>query len=933
MSQQHTTRRPQRRSRRAHGIAAMALAAFLLAGCGQSPEQMLESAKGYIAKQDLNAATIQLKNALQENGDLTEARFLLGRIQLEQGDLPSAVKDLTRASELGYPRNEVAPVLARALSRAGEFDRLLKEFGDVSLDDSVAQAVVLAALGEAHLGKGEVDKAQALFTAALDKEPAEHHARIGLARTYVLGRDVKAAEAEVRDVIQRAPDFADAHAMLADVLLLQGMGDESVASLREAVRLAPRAVNYHFALVSQLLQQNRIADAETALSAMQSVAGGHPATGYLKAYLDYRGDRLVEARDGLMQVLKRAPDYLPAEMLAGTVLVRLNEHALGRVHLGRVLERAPGAAVARQALIASHLATGEAQRALELLQPLLQIPEPDVRMLGLAGQVFLANGDFERSEEYFERAARAQPEDAQARIRLGIARMAGGDASTALLDLEAASSMDESGIQADLALVMAHLRRGEFDKALRAQEQLESKGENALVSNLRGGLMLARRDVPAARAAFEKALSLQPDYLAAAVNLARLDLAERRMDDALGRIRAVIDRNPKSLEAHLTLAQLQRGTGAPPAEVLATLERAEAISPGAVAPNQAIVQHLLAQREYPRALQVAQRTAAAHPDDPRAVDMLARAQVASGSSQQAISSLNRLATLLPASPAPFVQLAEVQRGLGNTTAAEQAFRRAITIAPGSTEIQQRLIGLLVERGDREGALRVALDAQRANPDRPGGYLLEGEILASAGRWAEAAKSLTRALELNAGASTATRLHAFLLRAEQRRQADALAADWLKKHPTDLTMRGYLAELALAENRYPDAAALFRKMQEMAPQNPLILNNLAWTANVLGDAQALEYAEQAVRLAPDNPAILDTLGVIQVERGQIDEGLANLQRAVSLGPDLLPLQLNLAKSLVKAGRRDEARTQLESLIQRLPRGSQILKDAQALLTGL
>jgi predicted Zn-dependent protease len=87
-----------------------------------------------------------------------------------------------------------------------------------------------------------------------------------------------------------------------------------------------------------------------------------------------------------------------------------------------------------------------------------------------------------------------------------------------------------------------------------------------------------------------------------------------------------------------------------------------------------------------------------------------------------------------------------------------------------------------------------------------------------------------------------------------------------------------------------------------------------------DPKALEYAEQALRLAPENPAIIDTVGTIQIERGEIDAGLANLRRAVSIGPDLLPLQLNLAKALVKAGRKDEARTQLDTLLPRLKEGT-------------
>lgn len=44
-----------------------------LRAAGKSPEDMLASAKSYMEKQDLSAASIQLKNALQENGNLAEA--------------------------------------------------------------------------------------------------------------------------------------------------------------------------------------------------------------------------------------------------------------------------------------------------------------------------------------------------------------------------------------------------------------------------------------------------------------------------------------------------------------------------------------------------------------------------------------------------------------------------------------------------------------------------------------------------------------------------------------------------------------------------------------------------------------------------------------------------------------------------------------------
>ena len=94
MSQKLNAFRRARWSGRAHGVAVAALSAALLAGCGQSPEEMLASAKSYLEKQDLGAASIQLKNALQENGNLAEARFLLGSIHVTQGDAAGAAAAL-----------------------------------------------------------------------------------------------------------------------------------------------------------------------------------------------------------------------------------------------------------------------------------------------------------------------------------------------------------------------------------------------------------------------------------------------------------------------------------------------------------------------------------------------------------------------------------------------------------------------------------------------------------------------------------------------------------------------------------------------------------------------------------------------------------------------------------------------------------------------
>lgn len=913
----------------ARSLALAALAASLLLACSDSPEKMLDSARAYLAKNEYNAASIQLKNALQNDGNLVEARFLLGKLHLQQGDLAGAIKELTRARELGQPAEDVQPLLARALVRAGEFDRVLSEFADVKLNDSAGQATVLGALGDARLAKGQRPEAHELYRQALELNANDTEAGIGLARVQLLDGKVEDAERSIRQALSGAPDSGDAHATLSDVLMVRGEADEALKELEEAVRLRPGAINYHYALISQLLQRGREDEATQRLEAMKKLAPSHPSTRYLQAYTDFRAGKITEARDGVVEVLRVAPDFLPAQLLAGVVHVRLNDHSVGRTYLNSVLSRAPDQQLARSMLVSSHLATGEAARALELLQPLLERPIRDPMLLSLTGQVYLANGDFDKAERYLEEAAQAQPQDAGARMRLGAARIAGGDAQGGFADFAAASQLDQTAIDADLALLSALMRSGQSDKAVEALATLEGKQPNSpLVQNVRGGVMLARGDAAAARAAFTRALELNPDYLIAAQNLTRLDLAEGKGEAAVERLRALAERNPRSVEAQLSYADVQRATRAAPAEVLATLERATVASPGNVPLSLAIVQHRLAQREFPQALAAAQRIEAANPNDPRTVEALARAQLASGDRQQAISSFNRLVSLRPQAVEPLLLLADVHRAGKEGSAAEQALRKALALKPDAPEVLQRLAGVQLERGDRAAAIASARRLQQQDT-QPAGFILEGEIQAIGGEWDAAAKAYRAALERNATGEVAGRLHAVLMRRQQVAEADALARDWLAKHPRDLQLRGYLSERALAERRYADAFSVLNEMNTISADNPLILNNLAWAANELKNPQALSYAQRAQQLAPDNAAILDTLGMVQVDQGDITAGLANLRRAVALAPEQRQLQLNLAKALVRSGNNDEARKELDLLLPALTEDSPLHREATQL----
>jgi tetratricopeptide (TPR) repeat protein len=75
----------------------------------------------------------------------------------------------------------------------------------------------------------------------------------------------------------------------------------------------------------------------------------------------------------------------------------------------------------------------------------------------------------------------------------------------------------------------------------------------------------------------------------------------------------------------------------------------------------------------------------------------------------------------------------------------------------------------------------------------------------------------------------------------------------------------------AKKDYAGAARLYKVLIELEPGDALALNNLAWVSGELKDPKALEYAERADKLAPGNPQILDTLGILLVEKGDTARG--------------------------------------------------------------
>jgi Flp pilus assembly protein TadD len=120
--------------------------------------------------------------------------------------------------------------------------------------------------------------------------------------------------------------------------------------------------------------------------------------------------------------------------------------------------------------------------------------------------------------------------------------------------------------------------------------------------------------------------------------------------------------------------------------------------------------------------------------------------------------------------------------------------------------------------------------------------------------------------------------------------------------------GYLRAGNLAASR-----SWYEQVLKEQAEDETVLNNLAYILLAQGDARALEYAERAHKLAPTNPSIGDTLGWVLVEQGQLEQGIRHLRDARFRDPASPEIRYHLAEALSRAGRKDEARRELEPAV--------------------
>lgn len=897
-------------------VLALALAGGAMsvaqAAVSQKSTRYYEKAQGHVEKGDLNAAVIQLKNAIRSDANNVEARFQLANIYLAIGDPASAEKELKAASARGYERALIIPLLAQSYVVQGKFEDLLDEFEE---DQLAGEPLAILSIYRAQslINLKRLDEARDALEQARGASPQMPQiAMVGSWLRQAEG-DLAGAEALIDQALEADPDNVEALIQKAELRRLAQDHEAAEAFSTQALaedqfRRAPR-VTRGLSRAALNRVDETLEDAEVLLERNQ----GDPVGAFLKAW-GYAQKGEVEIALEALIAGQALESFAPALYLGAALYLRTGALEQARSRIDRYLAMVPGNV---QALITSgaiHYQAGEFEQAAGVLEPVYQAVPQNTRVVTMLAYAYEKIGAQDKATVLFDAATSLVPDNEDLQLRAAQARIGSGDFDSGIAALTDLIQSETGGERAATLLFLTQLQNKNFEAAASALERLEEiKGKTAETENFRASIALAAGEIIKAEGHLRDALALQEDYQAARLNLGRLFRIRNDFENAVKEYNILLVQHPGYLPALTGLVDIARERQ-DVNEVLRLIDLATRENPKEEKAHLLKVQHLLSLGRKDRALVAARNFMSTLPQSNAAYDALARGQIATGDLASAVVTYRQLVSRVPENGIAWYRLSQALIMSKNHVEAIVALERTLDLDPASDQARRQRIDMEAKVHGKERALVIARRLYGETSESPAQLTSLGQALVKLGEVEEGLELVVRAYERSGSKRELVALYGVYDRIGRLDESSEVLSKWVTDHPEDKDMRLVLFSRLISAGRWQPAIQEGETLYQADAKNFVVLNNLAWVYEKVGRIEeAKAFGKSAVALAPEAAEIIDTYGWILYEHGDAKEAEAILEKAARLFPARRDIVYHHAAAMVKIGNRDAAKTKLRGLL--------------------
>ncbi|MBF0560981.1 MAG: tetratricopeptide repeat protein [Alphaproteobacteria bacterium] len=495
-------------------------------------------------KPDYSGALNNLGNALQELGRLDDAIARYEQALRIKPDNASALNNLAGAfRDQGRLDDAVAcyrqalrlrPVYPIALNNLGDVLQAQGRFGDAVAQYEQALRIdpnylsALNNLGVALHELGNFDGAIARYRQALTLQPDYPEALFNFGNALQAQGRFDGAIARYLQALRLRPNYPDALNNLGNALQAQGRFEEAIARYEQVLRLKPDDLSAIVNLGTSLQKQGRFEEAIARYGQALRLKPDDPDALYNLGNALKEQGRFENAIAQYEKVLRIRPDYLDALNNLGNALQEQGKLEAAIAHYKRALRIKPDSPDALNNLGNALQKQGQSGDAIARYEQALRVKPDDAGTLNNLGNALQDLGRLEDAIARYEQALRITPDSPDILNNLG-------------------NALQEQGRLED---AIAH-----YELALRFKPEFPDA-----INNL-GLVLLAQGQFEKAIARFERALRLKPDYPDAINNLGIAYQEQGRIDDAIAQYERALRIRPDYAEAHWNESLLRLLTG------------------------------------------------------------------------------------------------------------------------------------------------------------------------------------------------------------------------------------------------------------------------------------------------------------------------------------------------------------------------------------
>jgi tetratricopeptide (TPR) repeat protein len=242
---------------------------------------------------------------------------------------------------------------------------------------------------------------------------------------------------------------------------------------------------------------------------------------------------------------------------------------------------------------------------------------------------------------------------------------------------------------------------------------------------------------------------------------------------------------------------------------------------------------------------------------------------------------------------------------------------------------------LAEVAEESGRLPLAIERYKAVPDGERGWaakLRVANVMGKMKRIDEARRYLADLPAVTIEQRVQVRQTEAQLYRDAGEYAGALAVldKGLAEQPDQTDLLYDAAMVAEKLNRLDVAEARLRRVVELKPESAQAWNALGYTLvdRTSRHAEGMEYIQRALKLAPDDAFILDSLGWAYYRMGQLEPAERYLRRAIAGRPDA-EIAAHLGEVLWARGEKERAREIWQSQLKTAPDNAVLLETVRRL----